>query len=71
MIQRIQSVWLLLAAGFEALTFKLPFSNGDYIKDKFQAVVDLKATTTIWLTILSVLLGLVALVTIYMIKNLP
>ncbi len=69
MIQRIQSVWLLLAAGFDAITFKLPFSNGDYIKDKFQAVVDLNATTTIWLTILSVLGGLLALITIFLFKN--
>lgn len=69
MIQRIQSVWLLLAAGLDAITFKVPFSNGDYIKDKFQAVVDLNANTTIWLTILSIFAGLLALVNIFLFKN--
>ena len=69
MLQRIQSVWLLLAAGFDAITFKVPFYSGDWIHDKFLAVVDLNAKTTNWLTILSVITGLVALATIFMFKN--
>jgi hypothetical protein len=69
MLQRIQSVWLLLAAAFDAITFRFPFYSGDWIKDKFLAVVDLNAQTTPWITILSVLTGALALVTIFMYHN--
>lgn len=69
MLQRIQSVWLLLAAGFNAITFKVPFYSGDYIHDNFLAVVDLNATTTIWLTILSVITALLAFISIFLFRN--
>lgn len=69
MIQRIQSIWLLLAAGLDAVTFRVPFFSGDWIKDRFLAVIDLNATTTIWLTILSVLTGMLALANIFLFKN--
>lgn len=69
MIQRIQSVWLLLATGLNAVTFRLPFANGDYIYDKFNAVVDLNATSKIWITVLTILIGLLAFVTIFLFKN--
>lgn len=69
MIQRIQSVWLLLAAGLDAVTFRLPFFSGDWIKDNFLAVIDLNATTTIWLTIISIVVGALALLNIFLFKN--
>ncbi len=69
MLQRIQSVWLLLAAAFDAVTFRFPFYSGDWIKDHFLAVIDLNAQTTIWITILSVLTGGLAFVTIFMYHN--
>jgi hypothetical protein len=69
MIQRIQSIWLLLAAGLDAITFKVPFFSGDWIKDKFLAVIDLNATTTIWLSILSIFTGVIALANIFLFKN--
>lgn len=71
MIQRIQSVWLLLAAGLDAVTFRLPFFSGDWIKDKFLAVIDLNATTTIWLTIMAIGVGAIALANIFLFKNRP
>ena len=69
MLQRIQSVWLLLAAAFDAVTFRFPFYSGDWEKDTIAAVIDLNAKTTIWLTILTVITGILAFVTIFLFDN--
>ena len=69
MIQRIQSLWLLVAAGFDAVTFRFPFYSGDWMKDTTPYVVDLNARTTIWFTILTVLTALLAFVTIFLYNN--
>jgi len=69
MLQRIQSVWLLLASIFDAVTFRLPFYNGDWKKDTIPGPIDLYARTTIWLTILSILAGALALATIFLFSN--
>lgn len=69
MIQRIQSVWLFLAAAFDALTFRLPFYSGDWNDDTVTDMVDLNAQTTIWFTILSVLAGALGLATIFLFRN--
>jgi cyanate permease len=69
MLQRIQSIWLLLAAVFAAITFRFPFYTGDYSLDDIQAVIDLNARTTIWLTILTVITGALAFVNIFLFDN--
>ena len=69
MLQRIQSIWLLLAAIFAAITFRFPFYNGDWLKDAVQSPVDLNAKTTIWLSIVTVLTGALAFVTIFLFDN--
>jgi len=70
MLQRLQSIWLLLAAGFNALTFKLPFYTGDWTKDNLpNFLVKLNAATTPWLTIITAFCGLLALVTIFLYGN--
>lgn len=70
MIQRLQSIWLLLAAAFDAVTFRFPFYSGDWLKDNFpDKVVDLNAQTNIWLTILTVMTGALAFVTIFLFDN--
>jgi len=69
MIQRIQSIWLLLAAVFAAITFRFPFYNGDWMKDAIQGTIELNATTTIWLSIVTVLAGAVAFVNIFLFDN--
>lgn len=69
MIQRIQSVWLFLASIFNAITFRFPFYVGDWQKDTTPAPVDLNAQTTIWFTILTILTGALALVTIFLFSN--
>ena len=69
MLQRIQSIWLLLVAIFAAITFRFPFYNGDWLKDAIQSPVDLNAKTTIWLSIVTVLTGALAFVTIFLFDN--
>ena len=60
MIQRIQSVWLLLAAVFDAITFRFPFYNGDWTKDTVPTPIDLNAQSTLLLTVVAVLTGALA-----------
>lgn len=69
MIQRIQSVWLLLASIFDAITFRFPFYIGDWKKDTVPDLVDLNAERTPVLTIVSVLIGMLAFVTIFFFNN--
>ena len=70
MLQRIQSVWLFLTSVFSAITFKFPFYNGDWLRDKLpNFFVDLNATTTIWLTIITVITGVLAFITIFLFKD--
>jgi hypothetical protein len=69
MIQRIQTVWLLLVAAFAAVTFRFPFYTGDWLKDTVQAPIDLNAKTTIWLSILTVLAGAIGFVNVFMFDN--
>src|SRR5437763_3828994 len=72
MLQRIQSIWLLLAAAFTAITFRFPFYSGDRIVDTATNTaghVDLNATTTIWLTVLTVMTGALAFVNIFLFDN--
>ncbi len=69
MLQRIQTVWLLLAAAFDATSFRFPFYSGDWIKDFSPLPVDLNANTTIWLTVLTVLTGTLAFITIFLFNN--
>lgn len=69
MIQRLQSVWLLLAAVFDAITFRFPFYNGDWSRDNLPTPVDLNAQSSLWLTILTVIVGVLAFVTIFLYGN--
>lgn len=69
MLQRLQSLWLLFAAAFDAVTFRFPFYSGDWTKDVGPAVIDLNAKTTIWLTVLTVVAGLLAFITIFLYNN--
>ncbi len=69
MIQRLQSLWLLFAAGFDAVTFRFPFYKGDWSRDTIYQIVDLDARTTIWFTIFTVLSAALALITIFLYGN--
>lgn len=68
MIQRIQSIWLLLAAVFAFLTFKLPFYQGAVIQ-MTNAKPEVDAQSTIWLTIVAALTGALAFINIFLFNN--
>jgi len=68
MIQRIQSIWLLLAAGFAFLTFKLPFYQGAILQAT-AAKPSVDAQSTIWLTIVAALTGALAFINIFFFNN--
>ncbi len=68
MIQRIQSIWLLLAAVFAFLTFKLPFYQGAVLQaTDVKPAID--AQSTIWLTIVAALTGALAFINIFFFNN--
>ncbi|MGC4100055.1 DUF4293 domain-containing protein [Ferruginibacter sp.] len=67
MIQRIQSVWLLLAAVAAGLTFKLENYSG--INVKHPILYKITASETIPIMLLTVLVSGLALVTIFLFKN--
>lgn len=70
MIQRIQSIWLLLAAAACFLTLKLPFYNGNVLQpDQTRLYQPLTAMSNIWLMILTFLLGTGIFVIIFLFKN--
>jgi hypothetical protein len=67
MIQRIQSVWLLLASVCAFLTLKLPFYSGT--NAKAVASYQLNGTENIFLLSATVILGSLALFIIFLFKN--
>jgi heme/copper-type cytochrome/quinol oxidase subunit 3 len=70
MIQRFQSLWLLLAAIFAFFTFKLPFYSGSrIIKGIKQPDVRLDATSQILILILTGIVILLCLVALFLYKN--
>jgi Domain of unknown function (DUF4293) len=70
MIQRIQTVWLFLAAAAAFLTFKLAFFSGNIIgDDKIKVFKHLTATSNLIILVLTVILGSLACVAIFLYKN--
>lgn len=67
MIQRIQSVWLLIASIVSFLTLKLSFYSGTYLTDNLYH--QLNGTENLTLLIPTIALGIIALVTIFLYKN--
>lgn len=71
MIQRIQSVWLLLAAAAAFLTLRFSFFGGNKLIAATNTKVyeALTARSNIMITILSAGVGLAALICIFLYKN--
>jgi len=70
MIQRIQTVWLFLAALFAALTYKFPFYTGNVInKEKVQVYENLVASSSFLLLIFTAVLVGGTIYVIFMYKN--
>lgn len=67
MIQRIQSLWLLLAAACAFASFKFSYYTGTTATDI--SLQELNATSTILLMITSVAVGVLALITIFIFKK--
>ena len=67
MIQRLQSIWLLLAASCAFATFKFSYYSGTKVNDL--ALHELNATATLLLMIATIAVGCLALFTIFLFKN--
>ncbi len=66
MIQRIQSVWLLLAAIFAVVSLQQPFFTGSVLG---QPASELRGSQDIFLLILTIVVAAVSFVSIFMFKN--
>jgi hypothetical protein len=69
MIQRIQTIWLLLTAACAFLTIRLPFYSGHKMDDPQKTYAALNATTNMLLLILTVAIGIACLISIFLFKN--
>ena len=69
MIQRIQTIWLLLAAAAAFLTLKLSFYSGNKLVNNQKQFLHLTANENLLLTILSVAVGIAALIIIFLYKD--
>ena len=67
MIQRIQSIWLLLASACAFATFKLPFYTG--VDKSGIGNIKLLATTDILIMITTIIIGAMALCIIFLYKK--
>lgn len=67
MIQRIQSVWLLIASIVSFLTLKLSFYSGTYLPDNLYH--QLNGTESLTMMIPTIALGALTLITIFLFKN--
>ena len=67
MIQRIQSLWLLLAAACAFAGFKFSYYSGNKINDT--ALHELNATSTILLMITTIAVGVLGLINIFLFKK--
>lgn len=70
MIQRKQTLWLLVSLVCAVLTFRFPFYNGT-VKTDVTGVkgADLTATDNLWLILLAGAVAVVALLAIFLFKN--
>ncbi|HTN07515.1 DUF4293 domain-containing protein [Agriterribacter sp.] len=69
MLQRMQTIWLLLAAVFSFLTLRFPVYNGNKLVNGISEYNMLSATSSLFLIILSVAAGLIALIALFLYKN--
>ena len=70
MIQRMQSVWLILAAVATFLTLQLSFFSGNIIgADKIKTFSHLRATSHLFILMLTVALGTMNFIAVFLFKN--
>lgn len=71
MLQRIQTLWLLLAGIFSFFTLRFPVYNGNKMVNGISEYNLLSATSSLFLIILAVAIGLIALIAVFLYKNRP
>jgi hypothetical protein len=69
MIQRLQSLWLLLACVFAFLTLKIPFFSGNILINNASVYQEFTAMSYMLLMILTVIVGAGSLVAIFLYNN--
>jgi hypothetical protein len=71
MIQRIQTIWLLLAAAAAFLTLRFSFYGGNMLNTatNVKGYLSLTAQSNVLLTILTAGVGLAALISVFLYKN--
>lgn len=69
MLQRIQSLWLLLAGVFAFLTIRFAIYNGTKLTSGISEYTPLSAGSNLLLLIFTVALGLLCLICIFLYKN--
>lgn len=69
MIQRMQSLWLLLAGLCSFLTLRLPVYNGNKLVNGISEYNQLNAASNLFLLVLAVATGIVTWIAIFLYKN--
>lgn len=69
MIQRQQTLWLLLAGIVAFLTFQYPFYTGEILKENLPTKEDLDAASHLGLLLVTGLIMLIALIAIFLFKD--
>jgi hypothetical protein len=69
MVQRLQSLWLLLACVLAFLTLKVPFFSGNILVSNAKVYQQFNAMSYMLLMILTVIVAAGSLVTIFLYKN--
>ena len=69
MIQRQQSLWLLLSAICAFFSFKFPFYNGTKLQDNVVIPAEVYAGSTFFLVVLTAISLILAVVTIFLFKD--
>ena len=69
MIQRQQSLWLLLAAASSFLSFQFPFYTGNILEDNMSRFEELEAGSSLFLMVLTGVSVLISVITIFLYKD--
>lgn len=69
MIQRQQTLWLLLSGVCSFLTFQFPFYTGNRMENNMSTFAEMEAGSNFFLLVLTAVLILVALVGIFLFKD--
>ena len=69
MIQRLQSLWLLIASALAFATLKISFFSGNILVENVKQFQRFTAMTNMFLMILTVVVGIGALVALFLYKD--